>query len=391
MNILPKKCIKVATGLYVLVTNHYLPSYFGIRHGSEETVYQASQFLETGTPGTGFYVRTSSSISYRNYVTKYRNKLRINYWKLLCGREFSFRRENIRVRAALRMLEEDKDKVPFSPVKAKILASYLEVLEHAREADLDARIIRGIKDKSHHHHKRLTGFQKGVLASYKSNIDKQASAAHRKMFMVRDYVPQEQYQQFEEVLEAFLKAASSHRIWHVREHADHTDSSYVPVYFDQGIFDYIQVPLMTPMMRDSHDNVYYIYPDFVVKAKSSTRFDMYDIRELTFVYREIPYDMISNRVSHRTKSVQHNKRIHRDYEQFGTGLLVNEEAAAVSIDQMDTSEHIRMRVVGELGIPQLNLRFYSQDAHSMHELVRALKHYKEGLGPMRFAKTPHIG
>lgn len=391
MNILPKKYIKVATGLWVWVTNHYQPSYFGIRHGSEETVYQASQFLETGTPGTGFYVRSSSSMTYRTFVAKYRKKLNINYWKLLTGREFSFRRESIRVRAALRLLEEDKEKVPFSPLKAKILASYLEVLDHAKEADLDARIIRGIKDKSHYHHKHLTSFQKGVLASYKSQIDKHASAAHRKMFMVRDYVPEEQYHQFEEVLAAFNKAASSHRIWHVREHADHSDRRYVPVFFDQGIFDYIQVPMMTPMMRDSHNNVYYIYPDFVMKVQSSTRFDMYDIRELTFIYREIPYDMISSMVSHRTKGIQHHKRIHRDYEQFGTGLLVNEESGAVSIEQLDSSEHVRMRVVGELSIPQLNLRFYSQDAHSMHDLVRALKRYKEGLGPMRFAKTPHIG
>lgn len=386
MKILPKKYIKVATGLWVWVTNHYQPSYFGIRHGSEETVYQASQFIETGAPGTGFFVRSSSSIAYRNFVNKYRKKIHTNYWQMLCGQEFSFQREAIRVRAALRLLEEDKDKVAYAPLKAKILMSYLDVLEHAREADLGARIIRGIKDKSHKHHKRLTSFQKGVLASYKSQIDKQAVQAYRKMFLIRDYVPEEQYNLFLEVLKSFLGAASSHRIWHVREHSDHTDSRYVPVCFDQGIFDFIQAPMMTPMLRDSHSNVYYIYPDFVLKARSSTQFELFDIRDLTFIYRELPYDMISNMVSHRTKTVHHNKRIHRDYEQFGAGLLLNEESGAVSLEEVNTLEHVRMRVVGELGIHELNLRFYSQDAHSIHEFVRSLKRYKDTLGPNKFVK-----
>lgn len=386
MNILPKKYVKVATGLWVWVTNHYQPGYFGIRQGSEETVYQASQYLETGSPGTGFYVRNSSSLTYRAFVTKCRKHVQPNYWNMLIGREFSFHRESIRVQTALRILEEDKDKVPYAPLKAKILASYLDVLEHAREADLDARIVRGIKDKSHHHHKHLTSFQKGVLASYKSQIDKQAAHAYRKMFLIRDYVPEEQYNSFKEVLSAFNKAAASHRIWHVREHADRRDGRYVPVYFDQGIFDYIQAPLMTPMLRDSHDNVYYLYPDFVLKARSSTKFDLYDIRELTFIYRELPYDLISNMVSHRTKTVHHHKRNHRDYDQFGSGLLVNEESGAVSVEQMTLSEHVRMRVVGELGIPELGVRFYSQDAHAMHEFVRALKRYKDNLPPSKFVK-----
>lgn len=386
MSILPKKCIKAGTGLWVLVTNHHNPSYFGIRHGSEETMYQASQFLETGSPGTGFYVRSSSSHTYRAYVNKIRKKLRPNYWRLLTGREFSFHRESIRIRAAIRMLEEDKEKVPYAPLKAKILMSYHDVLEYAREADLNERIIRGIKDKSHHHHKRLTSFQKGVLASYKSQIDKLAREAYRKMFLIRDYVPEDQYIQYQDVLSAFSKAATSHRIWHVREHADHSDSRYVPVYFDQGIFDYVQAPMMTPILRDSHGKQYYLYPDFVLKASSSTHFDLFDIRNLTFVYRELPYDMISNMVSHRAKTTHHGKRIHRDYEQFGTGLLVNEEAGAVSVEEVTSSEHVRMRVVGELGIPELNLRFYSQDAHAMHEFVHALKRYKENLQPNKFAK-----
>ena len=48
-------------------------------------------------------------------------------------------------------------------------------------------------------------------------------------------------------------------------------------------------------------------------------------------------------------------------------------------EDQSSSEKVRMRVVGELYIPTLRLRFCSQDVVSMREFVMKLNEYREYL------------
>lgn len=101
MNIFEKKRMTVAKGLTVWVSNHYTPTLFGIR-GHYESSYKSGQYVECGTPGTGFFIRTSSSHSYKNFCNGEKEKLRTSYWDMLKGKEFSFDKEISKANEALR-------------------------------------------------------------------------------------------------------------------------------------------------------------------------------------------------------------------------------------------------------------------------------------------------
>ena len=79
MKIFERSRKTVAKGLTVWVSNHYCPTLFGIR-GHYESSYKSGQYVESGSPGTGFFIRTSSSHSYKNFCNAEKAKLQHSYW-----------------------------------------------------------------------------------------------------------------------------------------------------------------------------------------------------------------------------------------------------------------------------------------------------------------------
>lgn len=371
MKLLPKYRKTIAKGLTVWVSNHYCPTLFGIR-GHYESSYKSGQYVECGAPGTGFFVRNSSSHSYKNFCKEERAKLVPQYKNMVQGKEFSFEKEIERVTKAK---EANTD-----PIRDMILESYLNVLPLAKEAEEAERYVNGIKEMSHHRH-HLTSYQSHVMSGIKSKI---ARLGHD----VRDiqlYIPklcgEELYQQFAEVAKQFTQVASSHRIWSVRENYEGLEAAFTQVYFDLGIFNFIQAPLMTPMMRDAEGRKIFFYPEFVIRAKDSVDFEVFEMKSLTFLFREVPYDMISNMVIDSYYDVDDSSsstRLHRrNYEQFGDGLLVNKDSKA--LNDMEEETKIRERVVGELYVPEMKMRYYVCDVKALRTFVHTLNEYKDKL------------
>ncbi len=371
MKLLPKYRKTIAKGLTVWVSNHYCPTLFGIR-GHYESSYKSGQYVECGAPGTGFFVRNSSSHSYKNFCKEERAKLLPQYKNMVQGKEFSFEKEIERVTKA----KEGNT----NPIRDMILESYLNVLPLAKEAEEAERYVNGIKELSHHRH-HLTSYQSHVMSGIKSKI---ARLGHD----VRDiqlYIPklcgEELYQQFAEVAKQFTQVASSHRIWSVRENYEGLEAAFTQVYFDLGIFNFIQAPLMTPMMRDAEGRKIFFYPEFVIRAKDSVDFEVFEMKSLTFLFREVPYDMISNMVIDSYYDVDDSSsstRLHRrNYEQFGDGLLVNKDSKA--LNDMEEETKIRERVVGELYVPEMKMRYYVRDVKALRTFVHTLNEYKDKL------------
>ena len=371
MKLLPKYRKTIAKGLTVWVSNHYCPTLFGIR-GHYESSYKSGQYVECGAPGTGFFVRNSSSHSYKNFCKEERAKLVPQYKNMVQGKEFSFEKEIERVTKAK---EANTD-----PIRDMILESYLNVLPLAKEAEEAERYVNGIKELSHRRH-HLTSYQSHVMSGIKSKI---ARLGHD----VRDiqlYIPklcgEELYQQFADVAKQFTQVASSHRIWSVRENYEGLEAAFTQVYFDLGIFNFIQAPLMTPMMRDAEGRKIFFYPEFVIRAKDSVDFEVFEMKSLTFLFREVPYDMISNMVIDSYYDVDDSSsstRLHRrNYEQFGDGLLVNKDSKA--LNDMEEETKIRERVVGELYVPEMKMRYYVRDVKALRTFVHTLNEYKDKL------------
>lgn len=374
MKILPKSRKKVARGLSVWVSNHYCPTLFGIR-GKYESSYKSGQYVESGSPGTGFFIRSSSSRTYKAFCQNERAKLIPEYWNMVRGGEFDFKREMNRVEAAQHEVKNDK-------WRDMILESYANVLPMAKEAEESERIIEGIKELSHRRH-RLSSYQTHVMSSFKSKIARLGHDVRDIQLHVPDMCGEERYQHFGGVVVAFTQVAASHRIWSVRTNYTGLESSFVQVYFDLGIFNYIQAPLMTPMLRDADGYRYFLYPDFIVKSKDAVDFTVHDLRSLNFLFREVPYDMVSNMVIDsyydRENTQDVSTHIHRrNYEQFGDGLLVNKDTKA--LNEIEEEHKLRERVVGELYIPELSLRYYVRDFKSLKGFVKEMNRYQAELG-----------
>ncbi len=355
------------------VSNHYCPTLFGIR-GKYESSYKSGQYVESGAPGTGFFVRNSSSRTYKAFCQNERAKLMPKYWEMVRGHEFSFDREIARA-------EQAQGEKGMNKWKEMVLESYVNVLPMAKEAEESERIINAIKDLSHRRH-RLSSYQTHVMSSFKSKEARLGHDVRGIQLHVPEICGEERYQKFGGVVVAFSQLAASHRIWSVRNNFSGLESSFVQVYFDLGIFDFIQAPLMTPMMRDAEGNRYFFYPDFIVRSRDNVDFDVFELKGLNFLFREVPYDMVSNMVIDsyydRENTQDVSTHLHRrNYEQFGDGLLVNKDTKA--LNEIEEEHKMRERVVGELYIPEMGSRYYVRDFKSLKTFVKALNQYQEEL------------
>ena len=367
MKLLPKSRKKVAKGLSVWVSNHYTPTLFGIR-GKYESSYKSGQYVECGSPGTGFFVRNSSSRTYKAFCQGERAKLTPNYFDLVRGKEFSFDKEIARVEAV-------QSQGGLNKYKEIILESYVNEAEEAE------RIVAGIKELSHRRH-HLSSYQTHVMSSFKSRVARLGHDVRDIQLNITNLCNEERMKGFEDVVISFSQLAACHRIWSVRESLSGLESSFAQVYFDLGIFDFIQAPLMTPLMRDAEGRRCFIYPDFIVRSYDAVDFEVFELKDLNFLFREVPYDMVSNMVIDsyydRENTQEVTTHVHRrNYEQFGDGLLVNKDTKA--LNEMEEENKLRERVVGELYVPEMNMRYYVRDFKALKTFVKIINNYKSDL------------
>ncbi|MBQ0160405.1 MAG: hypothetical protein KBT28_07285 [Bacteroidales bacterium] len=380
MKLLTKSRKKAARNMYVKVSNHYQPSTFGVR-GKYETEYKTGQYMECGTPGTGFFIRSTSSHAYREYCKLMRKKQQNSYWDFVFGKEFDFNKEMERAEKALSECHDE--------LRSQILESYLNVLPLAMEALEGEKILEAVKALAHKRHKTTT-YQKEVMTSYKSSISRLRHDCRELQLHQSNLCSEEQYNRFSHVVIPFTNLCSSRRIWHSREvSVKNLSNTFKQVYFDMGIFNYIQMPLMTPMMRDSQGSTYWLYPKFLVAARDAVDFDVYPLTSLSFLFRQVPYENISSMIldsyadssfSESSGSSHHHQHVQRrNYEEFGSGLLVNGENDSIN-EKTEEEETHRERVVAELYIPEIKLRYYARDVKAMKHFVDALNDYiKEGI------------
>lgn len=367
MPIFPKRYVKLSKKAGVWVSNYYHPTAFAVR-GRVEAGYRLGQYVEMGTPGTGFFVRQTSSHRYRAFLKIVRASQRPSWWKMVTGNQFSFARER---KAAEQALAEATD-----PTRQKILESYANVLALAGEAEYLDRTVLAVKEQSRSG--RLSRYKTSLLSSNKSRITRLEHDARFAQMNLLKECGEEKMARFRQVTEAFAKVSASHRIWHMDESLGGTAAHQV--FFDMGIFDYIQSPLLTPVMRDSNGNTYWFYPDYLLAARSSTDFDLLPLKETPFIFRELPYDQVLEAMSPSDYSSYRHRHHHKHHPAVNDpdGNLLN-PAGSFGSSSEGSEDKVRMRVVGELYIPSLKLRFCSQDVPAMREFVHMLNDYRGGL------------
>lgn len=373
MTILSKHYTEVAEGLWLWVSNYHFYTTFGI-HGRYDTSYRSGRFIETGTPGTGFYARESDSHNYRDFVQEMKGRNVRRYRNLLLGKEFSYDGEIGRA-GYVRQREPDSR-------KREILESYINTLSLAKEAEQMERMVRAVKDKTGHHPNK---FMVSVMNHYKNRIVNLGHDVRATQMDVKSMYGEEQLDQYSVVVKAFSNMMQSHRIWQVNANAG-IKERYFQVFFDLGIFDYIQSPTATPLLRDRDGVLYFIYPEFIIKARRATDFDLIPLSQLSFNYREVPYFTLDYPPEYHTQRKRsfwknllkrHRSHRHRTPHYRNDYAVTNANDLQGKFTRLDMEMEGRERVLGEMRIPELNLTYYSIDNQSLHAFVKAMNRYKQ--------------
>lgn len=336
------KRMMVAEGLRLPVSRHFHYSTFGVR-GRYESASISGIYISPSTPGTGFFAHSSDSHSYRRFVQASRKKMDQNIFTLIFGKEPNFDKENKRIEAAF-----DRD---LNENQKRILSSYQNVIALAKDEELLQRVVRAVKDRMHRHSNESLV---SVLAHYKSSIatlEHDVKAAQVNFSSILD---EKQLESWKHVVEAFDELVEARRVWSV--YIEDGVQMYEQVHFDKGIFDYIQSPGDTPIIRDHNDIHYYLYPLGILEAHSSVDFSLHHWNQLQAHFAAVDISSLAVRPRYGLK----NKNRKRKNDALTTLYGVT-----------------RAQVVGELSIPNLGLRFFFNHRSPVLNFVKALEEYKK--------------
>jgi len=366
MKILPVKYKQLNGKVAVWVPNHYMAGCFGITSHYLST-YRSGQFIETGWPGTGFFTRISSSHSYQQFVNEQRDKTDPSYLRMVLGKEFDFDRG---IAEASKALERYT-----LPAEQRVIESYCNILPMAKEAERLNRIIRGIKNRTHRSfgRRKLNSDEVALLSACKSRLARIGHDLKTVRLDVLDKVSEQQYNDFDKVVRAFADLSTAHRIFHCMKDKSTLVPIFNRVYFDLGMFDFIQQPSLTPILRGSNGVNYYLYPLYVVAARSAIDFKVYEFGKLDFVYSEMPSDSVTTEVLETTGTlpfISLSRRMRRKAD-----YIVEDQPSDRSIESAGAGGR-RVRLLGVLTIPQLELVFATKDSERMKHFVQRVNQFK---------------
>ncbi len=272
MSIFPFTYKRLSRDIVVRVSNHFYYSDFGVRFDGNEAG-ASRRFICTGTPGTGFFERESDSHSYHLFIRSHMAVRKPRYLNLFLNREPSYERELEKTNEAVRNVDD--------PRKSEILECYASALTIGRMEEELQRLIRAVKDKMGHHHKKHLV---SIISHYKRKISLLERDIASVEYQLKDHYSEETWQAYTEVVEAFGRMINRcRRVWH---HNDNVSGKFAQVFFDLGVFDFIRSDCYLPLMRDSLGTCYYLLPDALLVARGSLDFDLVPLKTLTMVVQD---------------------------------------------------------------------------------------------------------
>lgn len=339
----------VAEHMSVRVSRHFNYNYFGVR-GRYDTMTRTGAYVNSLEPGTGFFVHESDSRSYRRFINEQKALIKQSFWTLILGKEPNYDKMIARTEKTLDGSLDEMQKT--------ILVTYLNVLQMARDEEAVERIVRGIKDRMKGRpDKVLTS----VLSHYKSSIATYQHEIKGVQINIEKCMDEASLKQWEDVVENFYKLMTTRRLWHVQN--INGRNTYNQVFFDLGIFDFIQSPFDTPVMRDINGNKYYLYPQGIISARNNCDFDFIPMSNLEFQYAPVDLNNLQDRPDFSVGIYKQGKKSRRS--KYHTDALSNLYAT--------TSKSM---TIGQLHIPQLGLTIYCNHTREVEDFVKSINAFK---------------
>lgn len=347
LRLITTKRMLVAEGVHARVSRHFNYNFFGVR-GRYDNMTRTGSYVNSLEPGTGFFVHESDSHSYRHHVQHHKNKLRQSLWTFLLGKEPNYDKVISRTEKTFGKSLNDEQKA--------ILSNYLNVVNMAKDVELMERIVRGVKDKikKHRDDKSLTS----ILTRYKSRIATMQKDVPGVQLNLSNLLTAEQLEEWKQVTDAFMEISTCRRVWNVL--SDRDDTSYQQVFFDMGIFDFIQSPFDTPVMRDVDNIHYYLYPQGLIKARNNWDFEVIPLENLECTFSVVDLNALDS-MPVFSKGSSRKKKKHSHHSDAMSALYGT------------TSKSM---TVGQLYFPHLNLTFYCNHTQPVEKFVKALFAFK---------------
>lgn len=348
------KKVRLNNGIRLKVSRHFNYGFFGVR-GRYDNVARTGAYVNTFEPGVGFFVHSLDSHSYRHFVKAEQKKLKQNFWTLILGKEPRFGKESKRVEKAL-------ESGNLTPVQNQILAQYLVMLNLGEKEEYFQRVIAALKKKMHSRRNNgQASYLSGIISSYKTHVATLQHDAKGSQLNIKNMLTPEALEEWHKVVDAFYELVDVRRIWQVVD-----GDSYEQVFFDMGIFDYIQSPFDTPMMRDSKGGLYFLYPQGLICRRSNVDFDFIPMQELDIQGGSLDINTLTSDLDMmpgRGRKRRYSDAISTLYSTVSKGSMA----------------------VGEFRIKNLDLTFCCNHVSNVVDFVKALNDFKHVNVPKDFS------
>ncbi|MBQ9639426.1 MAG: hypothetical protein IJV22_07715 [Bacteroidales bacterium] len=338
------KRVSVSDEVVLPISRHFYYNAFGVR-GRYEVISSAGSYLCTHEPGVGFFVRPNDSRTYQQFVHEIRDKQRQNFLSLLLRKEPNLDKIIEQAEHALKQA---------SGLKRDMLSAYINCLLMLKDDELQERIIRAIKDRVK---EKRESHMVSLLSHYKSIVKTLEHDIRSAQRNIKDELNEDQLGKWEKVVKAFHGLVDARRLWSVEDNEATGKASFHQVFADMGIFQFIQSPFDTPLLRDHRGNLYYLYPTGIVRARSAIDFDFIGIDQFKVVGNVVDMSTMTYRPSFNAKRKhKHHASTHTD---------------ALSTLYGTSSAH----VLGELSIPEIGLRLYCNRTGPVEDFTKAFNEY----------------
>ncbi|MCL2074406.1 MAG: DUF4236 domain-containing protein [Marinilabiliaceae bacterium] len=323
-----RKRITIAPGVRLNVSKKGVSSTFGMR-GASINVGRNGTYLNTGIPGTGIYSRRKIGGGSPNSFNSQSNKSNYNGCGittliflvvglfLILSQDlenpvllfFGCAGAGIILDIIINLIIDGNKKgkakkveqsiesqieiaknafnQSSNPIQKEILLNYISCTELSKKADEIEAIIEALKQKIE---KKKNPQLEAQLEKYKAELLKITTELDDVQLDVDKDLDDVEKGQYSILCENFEKILSCKKIWLITFSIRNTElkssaASTVErkeIGFDVGVFNYIKSSFDIPMLRDLSGNIYYIYPRYIIKAKSFTNFEVFPIDTISF-------------------------------------------------------------------------------------------------------------
>lgn len=177
------------------------------------------------------------------------------------------------------------------PIKKEILQNYLACLKLNKKSDEIEEIINALKVKISKKNKPELEVQ---LKKQEKELSKLTEDFNSMQFDIDKSLNEKEKKAYSHLCEKFEELLSSEKIWIITSSKQSTELkssagisiTRKEISLDVGIFNYIKSEFDIPILRGNDNAMYYIYPKYIIKAFSSSKFDVFPIENVKIKYHK---------------------------------------------------------------------------------------------------------